>query len=171
MTEQFDMFGDESAWLNKLRTNWSKAIEGGGAICPCCDRNGKVYRARLHQTMALALRWIAVNKEDDDGWVNVQNKGPRWMLKGKNYCLLEHWGLIESKSNRSGVWRATPKALEFIDGTITMPSAVYIYDNRVWGFDDEETSFRSCFGKYFDFDEMMSAQFKWANIKKGEGNV
>ena len=171
MTEQFDMFGDESAWLGKLRGNWAKAIEGGGAICPCCDRKGKVYRARLHQTMAMALRWIAINAEDNEGWVRVQERGPRWMLKGKNYCLLEHWGLIESKGNRSGIWRATFRGIGFMHGLNTISEAVYIYDNKVWGFDEKETSFRGCFGKHFDFDEMMSAQFNWANLKKGEGNV
>ncbi len=80
-------------------------------------------------------------------------------------------GLIESKSQRSGSWRATLRGWDFINGLVAVPSAVHIYDNKVWGFEDEEVTFRDCFGKHFDFDEMMSEQFNWANIKKESGNV
>jgi hypothetical protein len=45
-----------------------------------------------------------------------------------------------------------------------LPAAVYIYDNQVWGFEEEQVTFKGCFGKHFDFDEMMSAQFNWANL-------
>ena len=167
MSEQMEMFGDEGAWLAKMRNDWNKSIEADGAFCPCCGKWGKVYKIKLSQHLALCLRWIAVHGEGDDSWVDVQNKAPRWMLKSKTYNLLEHWGLIEGKATRSGIWRATLKGWDFINGLSMMPAAVYIYDNKVWGFDEEETSFAGCFGKHFDFDEMMSEQFNWANIKKG----
>jgi DNA polymerase III alpha subunit (gram-positive type) len=53
-----------------------------------------------------------------------------------------------------------------VQGLINLPNAVHIYDNKVWGFEADEVSFRECFGTHFDFDEMMSAQFKWANIQE-----
>jgi hypothetical protein len=49
---------------------------------------------------------------------------------------------------------------------VTMPEAVYIYDNRRWGFEEKGVTFRQCFGKHFDFNELMSVQFNWANLKK-----
>lgn len=165
MSDQMEMFGDEGAWLAKMRHNWNKSIEGEGAFCPCCGGWGKVYKRVLSQHLALCLRWIAVHGEGDDSWVDVQNRAPRWMLKSKTYPLLEHWGLIESQAKRSGVWRATPKGQDFIGGSVAMPSAVHIYGNEVWGFEAEEVSFRGCFGKHFDFDEMMSSQFRWADLK------
>ena len=170
MTEQMEMFGDEGHFLARMRSDWNKTIESEGGYCPCCGKWGKIYKIKLSQHLALCLRWIATHG-DEDGWVDVQNKAPRWMLKSKTYPLLEHWGLIESQAKRSGVWRATLRGSDFISSTITQPSAVHIYDNKVWGFEDEEVSFRGCFGKHFDFDEMMSDQFNWANIKKGSGNV
>lgn len=163
--EQFDMFENEGNFLAKMRSNWNKAIEGDGAHCPCCGKWGKVYKIKLSQHLALCLRWIAVHAEED-GWVDVQNKAPRWMLKSKTYALLEHWKMVESKSYRSGVWRATQDGLDFVAGHTSESSAVFIYDNKIWGFDSEETSFRGCFGKHFDFDEMMNDRFNWANIKK-----
>jgi hypothetical protein len=165
MADQFDMFDGEGAFLAKIRHLWNKAIEGEGGFCPCCGKWGKVYKTKMSQHLALCLRWISTHG-DAEGWVDVQNTAPRFMLKSKTYTLLEHWDLIEPKSYRSGIWRATLKGQDFISGQISLPSAVHIYDNRVWGFEAEEISFRGCFGKHFDFDEMMSSQFKWANIQE-----
>jgi hypothetical protein len=49
---------------------------------------------------------------------------------------------------------------------LELPEAVYIYDNKRWGFDEKMVQFRQCFGRHFDFDELMSAQFNWAKLKK-----
>jgi hypothetical protein len=88
------------------------------------------------------------------------------MLKSKTYPLLEHWTLIESKGTRSGIWAATNRGIEFVSRGLQLPEAVYIYDNKRWGFDEKMVQFRQCFGRHFDFDELMSAQFNWAKLKK-----
>jgi len=166
MIDQFDMFEGEGSFLAKMRNNWNKSIEADGGFCPCCGKWGKVYKTKLSQHLALCLRWMYIHGDAVDGWVDVQNTAPRWMLKSKTYPLLEHWDLIESKSTRSGIWRVTLRGQDFLNGLINLPSAVHIYDNKVWGFDAEEVSFRGCFGTHFDFDEMMSDQFKWANLQE-----
>lgn len=167
MYEQLDFptFPGDDSLIRRIRNSWLKAIAGDGAICPCCDRHGKVYRLRLHQTFALALRWIYLNG-DENGWVNVQNKGPRVILKSKNYGMLAHWGLIESFGKRSGVWRVTEKGKAFGAGLITVPASAFIYNDEVVGFSEEEITFRGCFKETFDFDEMMSARFDWTKISK-----
>lgn len=153
-----------------LRDDWKSTIEGDGGYCPCCDRWGKVYKMGLTQHLALCLRWIHVHGDkNDDGWVHVQTKAPRWMLRSKTYSTLEHWGLIESKLKRSGYWRTTPKAEVFMKSLIMVPSHVYVYNDNVWAVDSEETSFAGCFHKHFDFDEMMGQRFDWSNVKdKGD---
>lgn len=170
--EQENLFINEAEWLDNLKKNWKTAIEGDGAFCPCCGKWGKVYKQKLSQHLALCLRWIVIN-EATDGWVDVQNKAPRWMLKSKTYPLLAHWKLIESQGKRSGVWRATLDGKLFANGMATAPASVYIYDNGIWGFGDEEVSFRGCFDRHFDFDEMMSERFDWTKLKEkrdGKGN-
>jgi hypothetical protein len=121
----------------------------------------------LNQTYALALRWI-YQHGNEEGWINVQNNGPRVILKGKNYGMLAHWGMLEPFGNRSGIWRITKKGEEFVSGHITVPASVFIYDDVVWGFSDEEITFRGCFKESFDFDEMMSARFDWTKINQGK---
>lgn len=146
-----------------LRDEWRETIEGDGGCCPVCGKFGKVYKIKLSQALALALKWVA-DHGNPEGWVDVQTTGPRWMLRSKTYPLLAHWKLLESQSQRSGVWRVTHAGKEFLSGFALVPKAVYIYDNRVWGFDSETTAYRGCFGVQFDFDELMSSSFKWADV-------
>lgn len=162
--KQIDMFDSQEAFIRSLKEEWKKEIEGKGGQCPCCEKFGKVYKMKMSQHLALCLRWIFIHG-DADGWVDVQNSAPRWMMKSKTYPLLEHWNLIESKGHRSGVWKVTSRGIEFVHGYRTVPVAVHIYDNRIWGFEKSETDFKSCFGKHFDFEEMMEGEFNWAKIK------
>lgn len=149
--------------LKRLKDDWDETISGDGGCCPVCGKFGKVYKYKLSQALALSLKWI-VDHGDADGWVDVQTRGPRWMLRAKTYPLLVHWNMIEDKAPRSGIWRATAVGREFLEGLDVAPKAVYVYDNHVMAIDAEETTFRGCFGVKFDFDELMSFNFNWANV-------
>lgn len=149
--------------LRKLQAEWEETIKGDGGCCPVCGKFGKVYKYKLSQSLALALKWIA-DHGADDGWVDVQTKGPRWMLRSKTYPLLTHWGFIESQNARSGIWRATEGGRAFLASIDVAPSAVYVYDNQVLALDPEMVSFRGCFGVKFDFQTLMSDNFNWANV-------
>ena len=164
MKAQTDLFDDELLHLNQLQEDWKKTIKGGGGHCPICERWGKVNKYKMTEHLALSLRWIHAHG-DTEGWVNVQKKAPRWIMKSKTYNLLEHWGLLESRGFRTGIWRVTNTGRRFIYGEIRVPSAVYVYDNIIWGVDEQQKSFRSCFGVHFDFDELMSSRFDWSKVK------
>lgn len=158
---QRSIFDDDMRdFLDELKTEWRTTIGAEGGHCPCCGKFGKIHEMKLSQHLALCLRWIQVHG-GDEGWVDVQSKGPRWMLRGKTYPCLAYWGLIESKGHRSGHWRITFKGQDFVSGLIGVPERAYIYDNQVWEMSTKETSFGGCFGKHFDFDEMMSSRFDW----------
>jgi hypothetical protein len=161
---QANLFDDDMRdYLNELKASWRKTIGAEGGRCPCCEKFGKIHEMKLNQHLALCLRWISLNG-DAEGWVDVQNKAPRFMLKSKTYPCLAYWGLIDSKANRSGIWRATFKGIQFMAGAINVPERVYIYDNKVWDQSAVATTFQGCFGKHFDFDEMMSSRFDWSKV-------
>lgn len=149
--------------LKKLQDDWDATISGEGGCCPVCGKFGKVYKYRLSQALALALKWIADNGMDD-GWIDVQAKAPRWVMRSKTYPLLVHWGFIEAQNARSGIWRVTDLGRDFLAGFEVAPSAVYVYDNKVMALDAENTTFRGCFGVRFDFDALMSDRFSWAEV-------
>lgn len=159
--EDFDDIANMT--IRQARELWAKSIEGKGTTCPCCDRMGKINKYSLTKGAAMALRWIAING-DDYGWVDVPSKAPRWVLKSKFHSTLQHWKMLESQQKRSGIWRVTPLGKSFIAGERTMPVAVWVYNKTVMAYDDERTTFRGCFDREFDFDEMMSARFNWASV-------
>lgn len=158
-----------SQHLKNLQDEWDRTITGEGGCCPVCGKFGKVYKYKLSQALGLALKWIK-DHAGEDGWVDVQTRGPRWMIRSKTYPLLAHWQFIESKNARSGVWRVTDLGRDFLSGFEVAPRAVYVYDNKVMALDAENISYRGCFGVRFDFDELMSDQFNWANVHQLERN-
>ena len=169
---QLDFFGDEGQYLTQLKTNWRTTIEGDGGHCPCCNKWGKISPQGMNETRALGLLWLSKAQCDSEGWVEVPKLAPRWMLRGKTYATTQHWGLIESANTREdkakksdGLWRLTAKGLHFICGTVTVPKKAYIYNNTVEGWSDECISFRDCFGRYFDYDEVIADNFNLYAIK------
>lgn len=153
--------------VKELKALWMQTIEGRGGCCPVCGQFGKIYKTRLRATLVLGLKWMA-DHAGKDGWVNVQSSGPRWMLRGKTYSLLTHWGFVESGGAKSGHWRVTPLGRDFINGQVLAPEAVYIYDNKLMAVSEKTVTLRQSLEIQFDFDELMSAQFKWENLAKVE---
>ena len=164
-----DLFADSC--LSKLKMNWRKTIEGDGGYCPCCGKWGKISPFSITETHALALLWMSRAPCDSDGWIDVPPIAPSWMLRGKNYTTMAKWGLIENKSKTDtskrsdGFWRVTPKGLNFICGTIIVPMKAYIYNNQVEGWSAECVSFENCFGRHFNYSEVMSDNFNLNEIK------
>lgn len=153
-----------------MRQEWSVTIKHDGGHCPCCDRWGKIAPFTLTETHALALMWLADAPCDGDGWILVPPIAPKWMLRGKNYSMMSKWNLIEhggnnDKSKRSdGYWRITHKGLDFLLGKITVPKTAYIYNNTVQAWSEHCVAFADCFGKYFDYEYVMSSNFDVLSI-------
>ena len=168
---QLDFFGDAVHYLAQLKANWRATIENDGGHCPCCGKWGKISPQGMSETRALALLWLARAPKNADGWVDVPNVGPRWVLRGKSHTTLQHWGLVEPGSHQDtakkadGLWRITDKGQQFIAGTITVPKKAYIYNNAVEGWSDECVSFRDCFGRKFDYAEVMADTFNLNAIR------
>lgn len=168
---QFDFFDDPTLLMAQLKANWRATIEGDGGHCPCCGKWGKISPQGMNETRALALLWLSRAPSDDQGWVDVPRVGPRWLLRGKTHTTLQHWGFVEPGAHTDetkksdGAWRVTAKGLHFICGTITVPRKAYIYNNVVEGWSDECVSFRDCFGRHFNYDEVMADNFNLNAIK------
>ena len=168
---QLDFFGDASAYLAQLKANWRAIIERDGGHCPCCGKWGKISPQGMNETRALALLWLSRAPVDADGWVDVPRIGPRWLLRGKTHTTLQHWAFVESGSNHDttkksdGFWRITERGRQFIAGSLLVPKKAYIYNNQVEGWSDECVSFRECFGRFFDYDEIMADNYNLNAIK------
>jgi hypothetical protein len=141
-----------------------------GAVCPCCKQFAKVYRRKITSTMALGL--VQVHKYFEnypDGWLHVRSflsdrrsTASLIALGGGEFGKLVHWSLVEAMpgdrsdgAKHNGFYRITEKGHLFVQGEITVPRYVYIYDSRRLGFSEELISIHEALGDRFNYEELM----------------
>jgi len=135
-----------------------------GTSCPCCGQLCKVYKRTLNAPLARFLIWIVRAYEHDPRWIHlrqfpmIQNR-----RGGGDYGKLVHWELLKQKPNdddpdkrTSGEWRPTPQGIEFVHLRLSVPDAVFLYDNVLQGFSDQKTAITTALGKEFSYSELMS---------------
>jgi len=94
--------------------------------------------------MAHALALIyKISTQNNFGWIHVQNEfHEKYDINAISieYNKLEHWGLIEKKTEnsengtpKSGLWRITETGKAFILNQIKLPKRVHIFDKKCPG--------------------------------------
>lgn len=135
-----------------------------GCTCPVCGQYVKEYKRKLNSTMAAGLIWLTgeSRKNGEVDFVHIGKTAPRWLVKaGGTIQTLSHWDLIiqkpnfDTKTRTSGLWMPTVKGLNFARGNITVPSHVYLYNNVVQGFSEEEITIQQALGEKFSYQQLM----------------
>jgi hypothetical protein len=143
--------------------------EADGIICPCCDQLSKVYRRPLNSAMARGLvSLIDVYLENGGSdWVNVHEldliQGRRG---GGDFAKLRFFGLIKEKpkpresdpdQRSSGFWKPTKKGYRFIRRRLSVPRAVFLYDDVPIRYDKRKITIEQALGKKYRYSEIMRA--------------
>jgi hypothetical protein len=139
-----------------------------GCDCPVCGQKVKIYRRGITSAMAYGLYllqlWHRNNPKSE--WCHLEQyfkslPGVSPSIRG-DMPKLRHWGLISSKnekrpdeSNRNGLYKITPKGVDFVLGRISVPSNVIILNNKILGFGQIETDFKKALKNKFDFAKLM----------------
>jgi hypothetical protein len=179
-TEQLDFFGGERDFLAELKRNWAKTIEGDGGHCPCCEKWGKINNYVLNETMAATLKWMTVASTDHAGYIDMGSKAPRWSVRAKNFTTMKFWGFVEPApkarpkdknvtglvTKTSGLWRVTERGRAFVYGGLTVPIRAFVYDDRFFGWGDKMTTFERCFGRKFNYEDVMATNFNWFTLRR-----
>jgi hypothetical protein len=150
--------------ISTARTTWATDIFGKGSYCPCCDRFGKVYKTRISGVMAKALLWMASKHEAE--WVSMPERAPRWITRSNSFNKLKNWGLViplpmpnniedKQKKKSSGYWKVTSNGMKFAKGLVQVPKYVYLYNDAVIKVSTETVYIQDCFGKKFNYAEVM----------------
>ena len=136
-----------------------------GIVCPVCNKFSKVYKRKLSSGMSRYL--IAIVNNFDGNWVTVPNLDIyKSGVQRGDYAYLHHWDLIEEKPNEdsskknSGIWRPTERGIHFVHREIKVPTHVYLYNNTVQGFTEEQIGIVGALGEKFDYEELMSEEIK-----------
>lgn len=141
-----------------LRDNWEDGIE-----CPCCHQNVKLYKRKINTGMCLFLiELYKLNQQEQKSYfagdiLNNIKSG----TKSLDYSVMKWWGLIISEKNydetkkRSGYWILTEKGHNFIDGIISIPEKVLLYNNKRIGFGEDFITIKKALGNKFNYKELM----------------
>lgn len=157
--------------LEEIREWFWREAESKGAICPCCERYGKIYKWGFLFRMAVMLfdLW-RYDKKKPGKYIHVADlqetsRFPKLYQSGAK-TMGYRWGLIESPSPEesedkkcSGLWRITYQGKRFVRGMITIPKNVYIYNKEVLKFSEERITIKEACGSY-SHEEMMKPAFE-----------
>lgn len=143
-----------------LRENFNEGMD-----CPCCGQLVKNYKRKLYGSIAAWLIMLVRRYRVDERFYSTSE---RWSLltnSGRgDAAKLAYWGLIaeqpkdpdDTSKRTSGMWKPTEKGLQFVDGLVTVPSHVHVFDAKIMGFSETHTTIIEALGKRFDFEELMS---------------
>jgi len=141
-----------------LKDNFNEGTE-----CPACSQYVKLYPRKLTSAMAYGLI-LLVNSEKTE-YFHVEDflkeeECPS-SIRG-DIAKLRHFGLLdklvvkrEDGSTRAGYYKVTDKAREFVDNKATVPKSVNLFNNQVYGYDDEQITIEDALGNKFNYNELM----------------
>jgi hypothetical protein len=136
-----------------------------GHDCPLCTQFAKVYRRSFPAASAriLILLYREGGRFDYVYLPDLLPKvGANTASQGGYGVQSVHWGLIERQpgtrddgSDRVGWWRLTEDGRHFVEGRITVPKYVKLYNGRCLGVEGNPISIQQALGKKFRYDELM----------------
>lgn len=150
--------------LGEARTILRHLAMDKGENCPCCTQFAKVYKRKIHASMAAAL--IAIHKASASPlgahFVEISKLLPHNQVA--DAAKLRYWGLIEEEpsvrqdgSERTGWWRVTETGTAFVLGKGDVTKYVKLYNGRSLGTTGGQMSIREALGKNFNYNELMAA--------------
>lgn len=159
MTAQPPLF-DDGMTLGEAK-DWLRDRLDEGARCPCCDQFAKVYKRRIHATMAREL--IIMYRASEAGEYVYLPALLDTSKHGGDTIKMVFWGLIEEDTEtvpkngakRAGWWRLTDRGRRFVLGFEPVPKYARVYDGRCLGFEGEHVTITDALGAKFDYQLLM----------------
>lgn len=139
-----------------------------GTICPCCEQFAKLYKRQIHSSMAAALiafyKLCHGNTDPYFHTLELLKTLPAALHQRAcgDFAKLSIWGLIEEKQKEedgpgrtSGRWRLTEKGGDFVRGAARVPQYVYLYNDSIKGWSENNVSISDCLKNKFDYEQLM----------------
>lgn len=145
-------------------------IENGekGTICPCCERIVKIYHRSITSAMAygIVLIYRYFKNHPNAEWLHIEDYFKTLDIPSSirgDVAKLKYWELLEGKkglredgSKRNGYYRMTEKGKMFAQNQLQVPKYMIMANRKCLGFSDELTYINACFGRKFNYDELMN---------------
>lgn len=136
---------------------WLRGNLMEGAPCPCCTQFAKVYRRRIHTTMARALIQLYRHGARGEDFIHAPS------LPGDTHEISQAvwWGLIEEErvrredGGRAGWWTLTKRGVDFVQDRARVPEYALVYDGSPIRTEGDLIGIRDALGKRFRYDDLM----------------
>lgn len=158
MTSPSELF-DDGMTLGEARDLLRTLVDEGHA-CPCCTQYAKVYRRKVHVSMAVGLISLFRMFGREFGDLQAARK-ERGATDNREESKLRYWGLVEEEptlrpdGGRSGWWRVTSLGEEWVRNSAAIPKYARIYDGRCLQLLGESVWITDALGTKFDYRELM----------------
>lgn len=130
-----------------------------GHRCPCCSQFAKVYKRKVHASMARGL----IQAIRAGGRQKFVKPGDFLTIKQNcDFAKLAYWQLtveeptLREDGGRAGWWWVSDLGEQWIRMQATIPKYARIYDSRILGFEGPPVTIRDALGKTFDYAELMA---------------
>ena len=158
---QKSLFNDRSEVISDLKHQTMEVAREKGCICPVCDQFVKFYHRGIPASSARNL--ILAYKRFGVGEYFHITDISEISQTGGEFAKLRFWGLIQEKfheqgdkgKKHSGCWKLTPKAVDFVSGSIQVQKYVILYNGGVFGVSSEQVTITDCLNEKFDYNELM----------------
>lgn len=137
-----------------------------GSKCKVCNQFVKMYKKKIDSQMAYFL--FKLNKLTKDNpltpFFHVQDDINVTMKVGGAWAKLRYWELIEempkdsmtTEKRTSGMWRITDKGISFIEGNVSVPKYVKLYNQTFYGYEGDDVYIHDVIKEKFNYRELMS---------------
>jgi hypothetical protein len=86
------------------------------------------------------------------------------IVRGGDWAKLTHWKLIEAKpdetrkdgSRRVGLYKITPRGVDFVERRVEVPKYAYIYAQHLIGLSEKMTTIDDALHDRFNYGELMA---------------
>ncbi len=130
-----------------------------GHECPCCRQFAKVYRRKIHATMAKDL--ILIYRQVPVGeWFHLADTVG---YNGGDTAKLAYWSMMEEETTivrddggRAGYWRLAPSGAAWARGETVVQKYARVYDGRCLSLVGDPVDIRDALGGRFRYDDLMA---------------
>lgn len=151
------MLSDSSTSLQDAR-EWLALNLREGAICPCCQTVAKVYRRRVHKTIARALIQMYRHGAAHEFVHTPSLPGDTHEVSQASWWnLIQEEKISRADGGRAGWWKLTPTGVAFVENKIAVPEYALIYDSRLVKLEGDSKSIEDALGKNFNYFELMTS--------------
>lgn len=153
---------------------WAELNLEEGVICPVCNQHARIYKRRLHSSMAAGLIYLCRYFETyrDARWVHAEELFrivPHARSFRGDFAKLRFWGLIRHRDpnfggerRNNGDCRITSDGIAFVHRRLLCPSHVTLYANQVLAVATTLVDIRRVLGQRFYYPELL----RWRPLRR-----